>query len=69
MMQIEVTKVEIVRREIKRSHPFSEVFIDYTEDRELRSSYSRLFYALDDTPHARAAQTQAFLQRKRTHGW
>lgn len=68
-MQIEVTKVEIMRRETKPGHPFSEVFIEYTEDGAPRTSYSRLFHTLDDNAHARAAQTQAFLQRKKMHGW
>jgi hypothetical protein len=59
--------VKIARRELKPTHVFAEVFIDYTADGEPRSSYSRLFHPLDDNAHARAAQWQAFLQRQKVY--
>lgn len=44
-------------------HPCSDVFIDHAG----RRYYSRVNYPITDSPHARAAQIQAFLNRQRRH--
>jgi hypothetical protein len=59
----EVAEVRIERRggfEIDIDHPFSEVFITTTDGRHF---YTRLFHTIDDSPHARAFEAQAFRRR------
>lgn len=56
--------VRIVSRRTRDGHPFSEVLYTFTEDGKERHALTRLFYSLSDTPHARAAEAQAFLQRQ-----
>ena len=51
--------VTIKQRVSSEGHPFSEVFIDY----EGRRFYSRNWYVLSDTPHARASEAAQFMRR------
>jgi len=44
-----------------KHYPFSEIFITHND----QVYCTRLFYPLDDSPHARAAQFQDFLRRQR----
>ena len=59
----EITDIRIVRREIHwegvKREPFSEVFIEAGG----QCYYSRLWYALDDSPFARADQREGFKRR------
>lgn len=67
-MSREVTSVRIVRRETHfdrqiyhaDARPFSDIFITTADGGQY---YSRVFYALDDSPHARAAEAEAFKRR------
>lgn len=43
--------------------PHSEVFIEH----EGRSYYSRVWWVVEDSAHARTAQIQDFLRRQRNH--
>lgn len=67
-----VSSVRIVRREttydrrerLSTPRPFSEVLIVA----DGRHYCTRLFHTVDDSPHARAAQTQDFLRRQAAAG-
>ena len=59
----EITDIRIVRREVHwegiKREPFSEVFITAGG----QHYYSRLWYAIDDSPFARANQREGFKRR------
>ncbi len=59
----EITDIRIVRREVHwegiKREPFSEVFITAGG----QHYYSRLWYAIDDSPFARADQREGFKRR------
>lgn len=55
-----MTEVRIKRRENEANKPFSEIFIEH----DGRHFYSRVWWSLDDTAQARAAQLQDFLRRQ-----
>ena len=46
------------------NHPFCEVLYTFTRDGVPMCAMSRLFHPLDDSPHARAFQAQAFMTRQ-----
>jgi hypothetical protein len=54
-------EAKIIARHSAEGHPFSDVLL--TEG--TRHFLTRYWYPLSDTPHARAAEVQAFLDRRR----
>lgn len=56
--------VAIRRRASFEGHPCTEIFYTYTEDGVQRDACTRLPYALDDSPHARANEAQQFTRRR-----
>lgn len=68
MIEADIESVRIVRRETHfdnmifwaDARPFSEIFIVANG----QHYFSRVFYALDNSPHAIAAQKQDFLRRQ-----
>jgi hypothetical protein len=57
--------VRIEPRRLPNGNPFTEVFYTWTENGQVRHALTRLWYALTDSPHARAAERAAFLRRRR----
>lgn len=56
--------VRIAPRVSSAGHPFSEVFYRWREAAGERFACTRLWYLLDDSPHARAAEAAGFMRRK-----
>lgn len=58
--------VRIAPRVSSAGHPFSEVFYRWLEKGSERFACTRLWYRVDDTPHARAAEAASFIRRQRS---
>lgn len=56
--------VQIVPRTSQDGHPFSELLHTWTEDDKPRCALSRIWYLIDDTPHARANAIEQFKKRR-----
>lgn len=58
----------IVPRRAADGHPFSEILHTWRDGDVDRCALSRVNYSLADSPHARAAQNQQFINRQNRRG-
>ena len=58
------TTATIVPRYTREGRPFTEVLLRHWDGYEAKHFLTRLWYVVDDSPHARGAQVQAFKMRQ-----
>lgn len=61
--QLTDVEVRIVNRMNAAGNQFTELHHTWLENGQRRKALSRVPYRIDDTPHSRAAQVQAFIKR------
>jgi hypothetical protein len=56
--------VKFQQRVSFEGHPFTEILYTWRDGDKPRNACSRVWYVITDSPHARAAQAEAFKKRR-----
>lgn len=57
--------ITLVQRVSWEGHPFTDILYTWRDgEGQPRNAYSRVWYVITDSPHAKAAQAEAFKKRR-----